>query len=251
MFVASIIPPMVTAAMPHAAEGAMPVVAGSANCLIVDDEPSVRRSLSRMLQAQGFHCLEACSGREGLQVLEKTGEIPLIISDMKMPELDGMAFLEVVRRQFPDSSVIMLSGMSETTTAVDCLHLGAADFLLKPISVSELQARVSRVLEKRALVLQNRFYQENLERQVREQAQRIQELFLQGVQMLARALEAKDPYTLGHSIRVSQYAVGTAGQLGSRGTASTASGSAGSCTTSGRSGRASRCCTSRGCSRRR
>ena len=72
----------------------MPVVAGSANCLIVDDEPSVRRSLSRMLQAQGFHCLEACSGREGLQVLEKTGEIPLIISDMKMPELDGMAFLE-------------------------------------------------------------------------------------------------------------------------------------------------------------
>ncbi len=70
----------------------MPVVAGSANCLIVDDEPSVRRSLSRMLQAQGFHCLEACSGREGLQVLEKTGEIPLIISDMKMPELDGMGF---------------------------------------------------------------------------------------------------------------------------------------------------------------
>ena len=90
--------------MPHAAEGATPVVAGSANCLIVDDEPSVRRSLSRMLQAQGFHCLEACSGRQALQVLEKTGEIPLIISDMKMPELDGMAFLEVVRRQFPDSS---------------------------------------------------------------------------------------------------------------------------------------------------
>jgi CheY-like chemotaxis protein len=69
--------------------------------LIVDDEPSVRRSLSRMLQAQGFHCLEASSGRQALQVLEKTGEIPLIISDMKMPELDGMAFLEVVRRQVP------------------------------------------------------------------------------------------------------------------------------------------------------
>jgi len=200
--------------MPHAADGAMPVVAGSANCLIVDDEPSVRRSLSRMLQAQGFHCLEACSGREGLQVLEKTGEIPLIISDMKMPELDGMAFLEVVRRQFPDSSVIMLSGMSETTTAVDCLHLGAADFLLKPISLSELQARVSRALEKRALVLQNRFYQQHLEQQVQAQANRIQELFLQGVQMLARALEAKDAYTRGHSMRVSQYAVATASRLG-------------------------------------
>jgi putative two-component system response regulator len=104
--------------------------------------------------------------------------------------------------------------MTETTTAVDCLHMGAADFLLKPISVGELQARVARVLEKRALVLQNRFYQQNLERQVHEQAQRIQELFLQGVQMLARALEAKDAYTRGHSIRVSQYAVGTAQRLG-------------------------------------
>lgn len=196
------------------AQDARPVVAGSANCLIVDDEPSVRRSLARMLAAQGFNCLEAGTGKEGLEVLDQTGEIPLIISDMRMPELDGMGFLEAVRERFPDSSVIMLSGMSETTTAVDCLHLGAADFLLKPISLGELQARVTRALEKRALVLQNRFYQEHLERQVQEQAQRIQELFLQGVQMLARALEAKDAYTRGHSIRVSRYAVATAANLG-------------------------------------
>ena len=198
--------------------GAPPIMAGSANCLIVDDEPSVRRSLVRMLQAQGFHCFEAGSGREALGLLESLGEAPLVISDMRMPELDGIGLLEAVRQRFPDTSVIMLTGMGETTTAVDCLHMGAADFLLKPISVSELQARVARVLEKRALVMQNRDYQENLERRVHEQAQRIQELFLQGVQMLARALEAKDAYTRGHSIRVSQYAVGTARQLGFCGT---------------------------------
>jgi len=196
------------------AQDAKPFVAGSANCLVVDDEPNVRRSLVRMLQAQGFNCLEAGSGREALQVLQRVGETPLIISDIRMPELDGIGLLEAVRQSYPDSSVIMLSGMSETTTAVDCLHMGAADFLLKPISMSELQARVSRALEKRALVLQNRFYHENLERQVHEQAVRIQELFLQGVQMLARALEAKDAYTRGHSIRVSQYAVATASELG-------------------------------------
>jgi response regulator RpfG family c-di-GMP phosphodiesterase len=194
--------------------GAPLIVAGSANCLVVDDEPSVRRSLVRMLQAQGFNCFEAGSGREALGVLERIGEAPLVISDMRMPELDGVGLLEAVRQRYPDTSVIMLTGMTETTTAVDCLHMGAADFLLKPISVGELQARVARVLEKRALVLQNRFYQQNLERQVHEQAQRIQELFLQGVQMLARALEAKDAYTRGHSIRVSQYAVGTAQRLG-------------------------------------
>jgi response regulator RpfG family c-di-GMP phosphodiesterase len=147
-------------------------------------------------------------------VLERIGEPPLVISDMRMPELNGIGLLEALRLHYPDTSVIMLTGLSETSTAVDCLHMGAADFLLKPISVSELQARVARVLEKRALVLQNRFYQQHLERQVHEQAQRIQELFLQGVQMLARALEAKDAYTRGHSIRVSQYAVGTAQRLG-------------------------------------
>ncbi len=197
--------------------GAPSIVAGSANCLVVDDEPSVRRSLVRMLQAQGFNCFEAGSGREALGVLERMGEAPLVISDMRMPGLDGVGLLEAVREHYPDTSVIMLTGMTETTTAVDCLHMGAADFLLKPISVGELQARVARVLEKRALVMQNRFYQENLERQVHEQAQRIQELFLQGVQMLARALEAKDAYTRGHSIRVSQYAVGTAQRLGFEG----------------------------------
>ncbi len=196
---------------------AQPVVAGLANCLVVDDEPGVRRSLARMLQAQGFQCFEASTGLEALELLERIGETPLIVSDMRMPELDGIGFLEAVRRRYPDTSVIMLTGLTDTTTAVDCLHLGAADFLLKPISMNELQARVTRALEKRALVLQNRYYQENLERQVHEQSLRIQELFLQGVQMLARALEAKDAYTRGHSIRVSRYAVATARRMGFQG----------------------------------
>ena len=131
---------------------AQPVVAGLANCLVVDDEPGVRRSLARMLQAQGFQCFEAGTGLEALDLLERIGETPLIVSDMRMPELDGIGFLEAVRRRYPDTSVIMLTGLSDTTTAVDCLHLGAADFLLKPISMNELQARVTRALEKRTLV---------------------------------------------------------------------------------------------------
>jgi putative two-component system response regulator len=192
----------------------LPFLAGAATCLVVDDEPVIRRSLVRMLQGQGFRCVEAGSGGEALEALERMGGPPLVISDLRMPGVDGIQLLEQLREHYPDTSVIMLTGMSETTTAVDCLHKGAADFLLKPISMSELQARVARVLEKRSLVLQNRDYQQNLERRVQEQAQRIQELFLQGVQMLARALEAKDAYTRGHSIRVSRYAVATAEQLG-------------------------------------
>ncbi|MBA3659893.1 MAG: response regulator [Gemmatimonadales bacterium] len=195
-----------------------PPSAGPATCLVVDDEPGVRRSLVRMLEGQGFACFEAANGVEGLAVLDRLGEAPLVISDMRMPDLDGMGFLQALRARFPDTSVIMLSGMNETSTAVDCLHLGAADFLLKPISMSELRARVARALEKRDLVLQNRFYQQHLEQQVAAQSARIQQLFLQGVKMLARALEAKDAYTSGHSIRVSRYATATAERLGFVGT---------------------------------
>jgi putative nucleotidyltransferase with HDIG domain len=187
---------------------------GTPQCLVVDDEPQVRRALVRALGANGFRCIEAGTGRQGLEMLAEHGDLPLIISDLRMPELDGLGFLREVRERYPDSAVIMLSGMAETNTAVECLHEGASDFLLKPVSVGELQARVARTLEKRALVLQNRFYQQQLERRVAEQAERIRELFLEGVQMLARALEAKDAYTAGHSIRVSHYAVETATKLG-------------------------------------
>ena len=183
-------------------------------CLVVDDEPVVRRAVRRMLEAQGFTCLEAGSGREALGVLAGTGELPLIVSDLRMPELDGMGFLTEVRRLFPDTAVVMLSGVAETSVAVECLHQGAADFLTKPVAVAEMHARVTRALEKRALVMQNRHYQATLERRVQEQAERIRELFLEGVQMLARALEAKDPCLRGHSIRVSRYAVATARRLG-------------------------------------
>ena len=118
-------------------------------CLVVDDEAIVRRSVVRMLEAQGFTCLEAGNGLEGLDVLSSNGELPLIISDLRMPDLDGMGFLGEVRRRFPDTAVVMLSGMAETSVAVECLHLGAADFLVKPVSVSEMHARVARALEKR------------------------------------------------------------------------------------------------------
>ena len=70
---------------------AQPVVAGSAKCLVVDDEPAVRGFLVRMLQAQGFQCYEAATGLEALRILDRIGEPPLIVSDMRMPEMTASA----------------------------------------------------------------------------------------------------------------------------------------------------------------
>jgi putative nucleotidyltransferase with HDIG domain len=111
-------------------------------------------------------------------------------------------------------AVIMLTGVAEVSTAVQCLQIGALDYISKPVLLEEVRARLSKALEKRELILQNRFYQQTLESRVRELDRRNKQHLINGVQTLVHALEAKDAYTSGHSARVSRYAVRTAVQLG-------------------------------------
>lgn len=183
-------------------------------CLVVDDDAQVRRSIARVTQLLGLEPVEAASGDEALEILARDGEVPIIISDVNMPGLHGIEFLERIVKRFPDTAVLMLSGVADVQVAVQCLDKGALDYIAKPAMVEEVRARVAKALEKRELLLQRRFYHKNLELRVRVQANRIKELFLQGVQTLAHALEAKDSYTSGHSIRVSRYAVQTGLHLG-------------------------------------
>lgn len=192
---------------------------GPARCLVVDDDALVRRALVRVIEGDGLECLEAANGREGLSILERAGTVPLVVTDVRMPELDGVGFLQELRREYPDTAVIMLSAVDDFNTAVECLQLGAMDYIAKPVVIDEVRARVAQALEKRNLILQNRYYQQNLESLVRQQSERINSMFLEGVQTLAHALEAKDPYTRGHSIRVARYAVRTAVRLGYSGDA--------------------------------
>jgi putative two-component system response regulator len=186
----------------------------TARCLVVDDDPSVRRALARVVESHGLATQEASSGVEALALLQRDGEVPICISDIHMPEMDGITFLREALRLYPDMAVIMLTGVAEVTTAVECLKIGALDYISKPVMIEEVRARVDKALEKRDLVLQNRFYQKNLESRVRELDRRNKQSLINGVQTLVHALEAKDAYTSGHSSRVSRYAVKTAVQLG-------------------------------------
>jgi cyclic di-GMP phosphodiesterase len=187
---------------------------GTARCLVVDDDAQVRHALAKVIEGHGLATEQAASGREALEVLQRHGEIPLVISDINMPEMDGIAFLKEALRRHPDLAVIMLTGVAEVATAVECLKLGALDYIAKPVVIEEVRARVDKALEKRQLVLENRFYQHNLELRVRDLDRRNRQSLINGVQTLVHALEAKDAYTSGHSSRVSRYAVKTAVQLG-------------------------------------
>src|SRR6202165_125892 len=182
-------------------------------CLVVDDEPRLRRVLVRLLEGEGFTCAEAGSGVEALAELERT-PVPLVISDLRMPEMDGVSLLREIVARWPGTAVIVVTAVAEVESAVACLQMGALDYVAKPFHLDEVRARVSQALDKRRLLIENRSYQHHLEERVEAQARRIEELFLEGVHALVYALEAKDAYTRGHSMRVANYSVETARAMG-------------------------------------
>jgi putative two-component system response regulator len=191
----------------------MPESAISRRCLVVDDEPRLRQALVRLMKGDGFTCLEAGSGVEALAVL-KSEPVALVLSDMRMPAMDGQELLRQLRVGYPDIAVVMITAVAEVEVAVTCLSLGAMDYITKPFVFEEVRARVAQALEKRRLLADNRDYQERLEVRVKAQAERLETLFLASIQSLADALELKDPYTRGHSVRVSQYGVAIARAMG-------------------------------------
>ena len=180
------------------------MAADAPRCLVVDDEPRLRQVLVHLMQNDGFSCREAGNGAEALEVLQRES-IPLVLSDLRMPQIDGIELLRQTRARYPDTAVVMITAVADVEVAVSCLAMGAMDYLTKPFHLEEVRARVSQALEKRRLILENREYQDRLEERVAVQARRLEDLFLASVQSLAEALEVKDPYTRGHSIRVSHY----------------------------------------------
>lgn len=182
-------------------------------CVVADDEVRLRRMLVRLMTQYGFTCLEAGDGEEALQQLA-TVPAQLLLTDLRMPRLDGIELLGIARERYPDLAVVLITAVAEVDVALSCLAGGAMDYLTKPFHLEEVRARVDHALEKRQLIIENREYRLGLEHRVAAQAIRLEQLFLGGVQALVQALEFKDEYTRGHSGRVSEYSALLARELG-------------------------------------
>jgi len=109
--------------------------------LLVEDEPRIRDFITRALVTAGYEVAAARCGTEGLQMAQAS-DYDLVILDLIMPDVDGRIVLAEVLKERREQAVLVLSCLADVTTKVDCLELGAQDYLTKPFSLAELLARV-------------------------------------------------------------------------------------------------------------
>jgi DNA-binding NtrC family response regulator len=130
--------------------------------LVIDDEQIVLKSCRRILEGEEHKVFTALSGREALEILSRE-PIDIVITDIKMPEMDGMQVLERIKKDYPDVLVIMITGYSTVQSAVDAMKLGAFDYVPKPFTPDEVSVVIQRALEKKSLVVENIYLRKELE----------------------------------------------------------------------------------------
>src|SRR6266702_1712190 len=132
--------------------------------LIVDDELSMRDFLAILLEREGYQTERAASAEAALNMLDSAG-YDLIISDVSMPGLDGLALLQKVKMISPEIAVLLVTAFTTAEQAVEAMKLGAYDYIAKPFKVEEIKVLVRNALEKRDLKKENlRLKQEIQER---------------------------------------------------------------------------------------
>ncbi len=134
--------------------------------LAIDDEPVIRENIALYLQDSGFSVIQAENGRQGLEIIE-TEHPDAILLDLRMPEMDGLEFLDRIHTRAPDIPVIVVSGTGVLQDAIEALRSGAQDFITKPIlDMAVLEHGVRRALERSRLLFENRRYREQLEEEI-------------------------------------------------------------------------------------
>lgn len=188
--------------------------------LIVDDEEMIRNLLSSALEEEAYICHQASNVDEALALL---GEqlVDLVISDIMMPGRSGVELLRDLKKSDPDIAVLMITGLSDMNTAMECVHLGADDYITKPFGINRVVLTVKNLIERRYLALEKKNYQVSLEFKVMEQTAQIRKTMNElssaydsTLTALVKALDAREKEVGSHSERVMNFAALLGGKLG-------------------------------------
>ena len=186
--------------------------------LIADDDPLVRDAIKKLLEIFGYQVVAVANGREAMDTIDES--FAVIILDINMPVMDGFATLEALNNHKNTIPVLFLTGAGSIDYVMRAINLGAYDFLTKPISDLDMFAvKIKRAIEKRMFILMHKAYEENLEFEVKKKtkelviknqlldnySRQLEENTINTIATLQIALEEKDPYTAGHTKRVTQF----------------------------------------------
>ena len=189
--------------------------------LVVDDESAVLAVLVSLLERSGYDVSAASNSEQALLHLQDDPGCQLVLSDVMMPGGDGLSLLDVICRDFPGVSVVMLTAMQDVHVATSAFRRGAIDYVLKPFDRGQLLAVVHRALEHSHLLKQNAAYRQNLEEiistrtsRLRATMQDLERSYDFTLEAMGDALDLRDAETEGHSRRVTAYTISLAREIG-------------------------------------
>jgi len=151
-----------------------PAPADRTTVLVVDDEDGIRQALTRFLTRLGYDVQAAANAAEALKLLPKH-QPQAMLCDIRMPETSGVELLPKVLAQDPDLAVLMLTAIDEPRTAIECLKLGAYDYLIKPVDLEELELSLQHALRQRQLEVDRRELEQWLAREVAVRTRELEE----------------------------------------------------------------------------
>ena len=191
-----------------------------ARVLVVDDETPVRTMIAAALERQGYIVELAGGGREALEALE-LNTFNLVLTDIVMQDVNGIALLERIHALQPNLPVVMVTAVHDISVAIESMRRGAYDYLLKPFERDQLLSTVQRALNHRQALEETQNYHQSLEEMVRARTEMLRHAMEDlehsydvTLEALGDALDLKDSETEGHSKRVTAYAIALARAMG-------------------------------------
>jgi response regulator RpfG family c-di-GMP phosphodiesterase len=181
--------------------------------LIVDDDEAIQRILSRIVEKIGRECETAASAEEARRIMDKE-VFDLILCDIHLPGESGMVLIKHALSVYPDTAIIMVSGLEDPDVVEQALKLGAYGYIVKPFKTSEVLINISSAFRRQGLEVESRIYRENLEQMVADRTTKLQNVLDGVIQVIARIVESRDPYTAGHQQRVAEIACAMAEKMG-------------------------------------
>ena len=184
-----------------------------AQILVIDDEEQIRSAIVATLELHGYGVRKAAGGNEAIAML-KENDFDLVLTEVHFSDWNGIDLMEHIRRQQPQLPVVMVTAVHDICVAIDSMHRGAYDYLLKPFEREHLLTAVQRALAHRKTLQENHRYQQDLERAVRGRTDMLRQAMEElehsydvTLEALGDALDLRDSETEGHSKRVTAYTI--------------------------------------------